>query len=227
MQTKQHSKHINYNRSLLFSLFRMPSLPPLLFSLIFHLIKSNQHHMWKMCLNVETAEKTKSKSSTGSQFSRDLVYFCSITIPQREWVSLGWGSENHQTMCFVFWHQGSNAFYFTAWCESRGKATSTKKILWCDSPVSGHQHFNIRRDYGHQGNKHQDMESVSSVELRRNVLCFCCFFVVFLLFTIYGYFVRDITRCLRLSPLGIFPIQYTHIHDLIGYIPSTYSLDVT
>ena len=102
--------------------------------------------------NCRIFEKTKSQSSTGNQFSRDLISFCSITIPQREWVSLGWGSENHQTMCFVFWHQGSNAFYFTAWCESRGKATSTKKILWCDSSVSGHQHFNIGRDYGHQGN---------------------------------------------------------------------------
>ena len=126
--------------------------------------------------NCRIFKKIKSKSSTGSQFSRDLVSFCSITIPQREWVSLGWGSENHQTMCFVFWHQGSNAFYFTAWCEPGvlRQGYNNKKILWCDSSVSGHQHFNIGRDYGHQGNKHQDMESVSSVELRRNVLCFCC-----------------------------------------------------
>ena len=85
MQTKQHSKHINYNRSLLFSLFRIQSLPPLLFPLIFHLIKSNQHHMWKMCLNVETAEKTKSKSQsiffcTRQKFSNNSLY-CIVLYP--------------------------------------------------------------------------------------------------------------------------------------------------
>ena len=85
MQTKQHSKHINYNRSLLFFLFRIPSLPPLLFPLIFHLIKSNQHHMWKMCLNVETAEKTKSKSRsvlfcTRQKFSNNSLY-CIVLYP--------------------------------------------------------------------------------------------------------------------------------------------------
>ena len=85
MQTKQHSKHINYNRSLLFSLFRIQSLPPLLFPLIFHLIKSNQHHMWKMCLNVETAEKTKSKSRsiffcTRQKFSNNSLY-CIVLYP--------------------------------------------------------------------------------------------------------------------------------------------------
>ena len=85
MQTKQHSKHINYNRSLLFSLFRIQSLPPLLFPLIFHLIKRNQHHMWKMCLNVETAEKTKSKSRsilfcTRQKFSNNSLY-CIVLYP--------------------------------------------------------------------------------------------------------------------------------------------------
>ena len=79
---------------------------------------------------------------------------------------------------------------------SRGKVIINKKSFG----VTLHHHVDTNTDYGHCDfvtNTRTDggVESVSVVCVEE------CF--VFLLFTIYRYFVPDTTRCLRLSQMSI------------------------